>query len=311
MAHPHHEHRDHEVSKRRVHSLYGHMPHRASGGSVEHSDAREDKALVKSMVKGAALKADGGKVKARADRACRAKGGRVKKSKGHTSVNVIVAPQGGHPPVPPMVPPAMAPHPPGPPNPAMGAAPPPGTPPMMPHKAGGRVKRAWGGAMPGNGMMPARPGMPVNNMSGMRSPMPMQPGPMMPPTGGGAPMMPPTAGMGTGYAQPFAKGGRVKSGNTWNEGLKDGTQVQHNDSGKTADQKDGQPSRKGMRVVTFWAGGGVKRKTGGAVEHPVHGGMAPKLPSGSGGGEAKLFKAHRAAKNYARPGKTVNGGANG
>ena len=101
----------------------------------------------------------------------------------------------------------------------------------------------------------------------------------------------------------YAKGGRVKSGNTWAEGVKDGTRVQHNESGKTANQKDQPGQLNRGKVITY--------RTGGAVEHPKKGGMAPHLPSGSGGGEARMFKERRAAKNYARPGKTVNGGANG
>jgi hypothetical protein len=292
MAHPHQEHRDHKVSERRLHSLYGHMPHRASGGSVEHSDEREDKALVKSMVKGASLKAAGGKVKARADRPCRARGGKVKKAKGHTSVNVIVAPQGGG--MPPG-PPPMAMKPPMPAGPPPGA-PPPGAPPMMPHKAGGRaykkggrVKRAWGGAMPFGGMSPAMAapgatGAPVMSGVGMGAPSPMMN------NGAGAPM--------TGAPMPrqFAKGGAVKSGNTWEEGVKNGTRPQHNESGKTANQKDQPGQLNRGKVVTY--------RTGGAVEHPKKGGMAPHLPSGSGGGEARLAKRKLA---FGKPAKEVNG----
>lgn len=425
MAHPHNDLRDHKVSDRRL-SMFGGMPKRASGGSVEHSDERADKAIVKSMVKGASLKAAGGKVKARADRACRrkggkvmkrrddggavdsspppqretvttdngatvgsgmrpnpnarydprtgkvkgfARGGKVKKGKG-TNVNVIIAPQGGG--MPPGPPPGMAVKPPMMPPPGPGG-PPPGAPPMMPHKtggrayqaggrvkradggpvgdkgprrlplindsaslqralrnaegdediarikahmdkrgydttnykAGGRVKRAWGGAMPGLAMGHQMPPTATMGAAG---------GNMAPPgagvgMGAPAPMMSNVAGAG-GMQGPggmmFAKGGAVKSGNTWKEGIKDGTQVQHNDSGKTADQKDGVPSRKGMRVVTFWAGGAVKRKTGGPVFSNGKAGahMAPKLPSGSGGGEGRLAKRKLA---YGHPAKEVNG----
>lgn len=329
MSHPHNDLRDHKVSERRL-SMFGGMPHRAAGGSV--SDERQDKALVKSMVKGASLKAEGGKVKARGDRACRAKGGRVKKSKGHTSVNVIVAPQGGG--MPPGPPPGMAMKPPMPPGPPMApGGPPPGGPPMMPHKAGGRaykaggrVKRAWGGAMPGafggfgGRAMPSMMGGAGGNMApaaptmggaggNMAPPQPAggismtAPSPMMN-SGASAPMA--GASMPMGMSRPFAKGGAVKSGNTWKEGVRDGTQVQHNDSGKTANQKDGQPSRKGMRVVTFWAGGAVARKTGGPVFSNGKAGaqMAPKLPAGSGGGEGRLAKRKLA---YGRPAKEVNG----
>lgn len=148
MAHPLNEHRQHKVERSRVHTM---TKGYASGGSVKHSDAAEDKKLVKGMVKKAALRADGGAVKARADRPARKKGGRVKKS--NTTVNVIT---GGHAPVaglgaamPPPGPPPMAAAPPAmPPRPMM---PPPGAPgpgapglppgPMMPppHRDGGRV----------------------------------------------------------------------------------------------------------------------------------------------------------------------------
>ena len=105
------------------------------------------------------MRADGGKVMARADKAPRrARGGHVKKG-GKTNVNVIVAP--GHhgmpggpmmppgpamagappmPPKPPMAPPA--------PGPAMGAPPmpPPGMGGMPPRKRGGRVNKMFGDA---------------------------------------------------------------------------------------------------------------------------------------------------------------------
>src|SRR5690242_3181513 len=89
MAHPHSEHRQHIVEKRRV----GHLTKGyASGGGV-HSDEAEDKSLIRKMVSRKALKAEGSKPKHRADRPGRAHGGRVKKGKGSTHVNVIVAPQ--------------------------------------------------------------------------------------------------------------------------------------------------------------------------------------------------------------------------
>lgn len=56
----------------------GGMPMRGGAG---HEDAKEDRAMIKSMVKPSALEG-------------RARGGNVK-PKHHTSVNVIVAPQGG------------------------------------------------------------------------------------------------------------------------------------------------------------------------------------------------------------------------
>lgn len=155
--HPHNEHRQHKVEKRRVaHLTKGY----ATGGSV-HSDEPEDKALIKKMVRRKALKAEGAKPKHRADRPNRASGGRVKKGKG-TNVTVVVAPQqhdgqGAMPHMPPAMPPpppAMA-SPPPPMHPPMmpppGAMPPgmpPGGPPgMMPRKSGGRATYAKGGAV--------------------------------------------------------------------------------------------------------------------------------------------------------------------
>jgi hypothetical protein len=166
-----------------------------------------------------------------------------------------------------------------------------------PHRAsGGRVKHGkkhgtnvnvivapqGGHAGLGGAPMAAAPPAPPQ---GAPAPMPR---PMMPPPGGASPpgaapmpspgMMGPRARGGRAYAA----GGRVKSGPAWEEGKRNGTQVQHNESGKTANQKD-QPSQLNRgKVVTFM--------TGGAVEHPKKGGMAPKLAGGAGGGEARLQK---------------------
>jgi hypothetical protein len=76
---------------------------------------------------------------------------------------------------------------------------------------------------------------------------------------------------------PRASGGRtVKSGPAWDEGRKNGTQVQH-DPGKN-DKKD----MNRPRVVSFMAGGRVEAKQGVA--------KATKLPGGAGGGEGRLSK---------------------
>lgn len=152
MSHPMNEHRSHKVQKNRVGHITGGMasgkekspdtPRRAAGGAVK-----------------APMRADGGPVRARADKVNRAKGGGVGKS---TTVNVIVSPQKGEqgpppisalpppppmPPKPPMAPPAPAPM--GPPPAGLGGMPP------MPHahggrayKKGGAVKRADGGKVP-------------------------------------------------------------------------------------------------------------------------------------------------------------------
>lgn len=249
MAHPFHEHRQ----TKKEHSRVGHITKGyAKGGAVKHSDEAEDRKLIRSMVKKADLKAEGGKVKHRMDKPHRAKGGRVGKGKNNsrTIVNVIA---GGHP---------------------AGGAVPPG-PPMGP---------------PPMGVAPGAP----------PTPPPMAARPMMPP---GAGMSPPGAG---GPPMPMrARGGKVHKPHgspVFNESLRDGTQVQHNDSGKSDLGRDNYPRGK---AVTFKSGGRVRHfyARGGAVESPQGVAPATKLPGGSGGGEARLAKEHRAVRNYAKPAK--------
>ena len=139
---------------------------RKRGGSVEgkkprmrldrpsrHSDEKEDRQLIKKMVKPEDLRPE------------RAKGGSVKSKKG-TTVNVIIAPQGGDkpgmpqgmPPGPPMPPPSVVPPPvarPIPPMPPQGMPQTPmGGPPGMMRKDGGSVHKypeMDAGAMSGPG----------------------------------------------------------------------------------------------------------------------------------------------------------------
>lgn len=95
-----------------------------------------------------------------------------------------------------------------------------------------------------------------------------------------------------------AKGGRVNQGSpVFEESRRAGTKVQHNDSGKTDLGKSNYPRGK---VVTFACGGKVKsfRAYGGKVESPQGVAKASRLPGGSGGGEARLVKAKRAAREY-------------
>ena len=272
MAHPHNEHRQHKVERRRVeHITKGY----ASGGGV-HADEAEDKKLIRKTVKSSAMKAEGKAPKHRMDK--RARGGRTK-HKG-TTVNVIV-----------------------------------------PH--------AEGGAMP---MHPAMAGPPPM-AAAPAAPPPMALRPMMPPGGppmGGPGPMPPGMPIRRSGGRAYASGGGVKDGLAWEEGLKAGTQVQHADG-----KSDGKDVGRG-RVVTFWAGGKVKRKSGGKVGQtsgtagastPYHesvprvkpleagidkprrakgGGVevpagaypATKLGGGSGGGEARLEKEKRARRDY-------------
>ncbi len=220
MSHPFDEHRQTKVE----HSRVGHITKAyAKGGAVKHSDEKQDRKLVKSMID-KAIHPEGKKAKHRMDRPHRAKGGRVKKGNAKTIVNVIT---GGHP--------AAGAVPPGPPPPPMGiAGPPPGGPPVA-----------------------AKP-------------------PMMPPPGG-APMI------------GRAKGGRVNQGSAvYEEGKSSGTQVQHSDGKGTANRPENLNRKK---VITFASGGRVRRFEATDKISP-----ATKLPGGGGGGEARLAKAHRAAR---------------
>lgn len=300
MAHPHNHLRSHKVEHSRVSHL---TKHYAKGGMAKHSDEAEDRKLIKSLVKKASLKAEGGKAKHRMDRPHRAKGGRVKKGNAKTIVNVIA---GGHPasgavpPGPPMGPPPMGVAPAAPPMPPpMAARPPmpppggpPGGPPMPMRAKGGRIRRADGGDVSdknrqlGQGMLRAL--VPIEKKYGN--------------------------GMQTAQRQQmdeiYSKVGRARGGKVhkphgspvFNESLRDGTQVQHNDSGKSDLGRDNYPRGK---AVTFESGGRVRHfyARGGAVESSDSVAPATKLPGGSGGGEARLAKEKRAARNYARPAK--------
>ncbi len=148
MAHPcGNENRADKVMKDRVGKI---TKGYATGGGV-HSDEAEDISLIRKKVKKSALRADGGSVKARADKVSRAKGGRVHKGGKGNHVNVIVAPS----PKPPMMPPAppmTAGPPPMPPKPPMMAGSPSGPPmggvggmpPMPPRSDGGRAYKKGG-----------------------------------------------------------------------------------------------------------------------------------------------------------------------
>lgn len=154
-------------------------------------------------------------------------------------------------------------------------------------------------------------------------PMPMgiagpPPGAMPPPVAAKPPMMPPPGPPPGGPPMPMrARGGAVKS-----KGMNVGTKVSHSNG------KSDLPDMNRKRVVTFKAGGAVKSFTvradggsvdikpvgptgrerigpdgkvsgfarGGRVESPNGVAKATMLPGGGGGGEARLAKAHRAAR---------------
>jgi hypothetical protein len=137
--HPFNEHRSHKVSKNRV----SHITHGAASAKAE-TDIKPRRATG-GAVKSVPMRADGGPVKARADKVGRAKGGRVK----GTTVNVIVAPKGQD-----QAAPAMAAPPPMPPRPPMAppiapapmaaAAPGVGGMPLPPRSDGGRAYKKGG-----------------------------------------------------------------------------------------------------------------------------------------------------------------------
>jgi hypothetical protein len=337
MAHPHNEHRQHKVERSRVAKMTkGYAaggavqetavaPKRAKGGAVKKTAMRMTGGAVKhradKRARGGKVKRrdDGGRVqnmqsladagipstytrgasdsqlnsaaqalqslKAQSQAQGRARGGKVK-HKGAT-VNIINSP-GQHPGMPPVMPP------PG----LAGAMPPrpPMAPPPMP-PAGAMPPMPPPGAMPPGGAMPPRPGM-------------------MPPPG--MPMR--------------ARGGRIKDGPTWKDGLNAGTPVQHSDGkqdGKNIGRGKVVTFKTGGGVVSFRAGGGgvgqtpghsgpgtsykptykrtkehlvpsVARAMGGKIEAPKGVAKATELPGGAGGGEARLAKEHRAARDYKR-----------
>ena len=183
--------------------------HRATGGKASHPDVAEDKALIKKMVKGEALKhrKHGGEVPGNNEvtgtrptggRMARATGGKT--GKGKTNINIIIGrghegqqPGGMMPPmpappmggIPPMGPPPGMPAG-GPPMPPAPMGPPPGMPPMG-RKTGGRVAKWGGGAM--GGQMGHMGGMPMGGMP-MGGQMGGQPGVLRGGPMGGMPMMP-------------------------------------------------------------------------------------------------------------------------
>lgn len=159
-------------------------------------------------------------------------------------------------------------------------------------KKGGRVKSAKGstvnvvigshgppqapvaGLAPPPAIVPPPIGLPAAPPP--RPPMAGPPGPGLGPVP--LPGMPPRSHGGRTYA----KGGGVKGSKVYEDGKRAGTQVSH-DLGKN---DLGDLGRK--KPITF--------KTGGAIEHPQKGGMAPPLPGGAGGGLARIAKEKRAAR---------------
>jgi hypothetical protein len=274
MAHPMNDKRDHKVQHARVKDITaacgGGM---STGGSATGVIAKQQRMLGKVP-----QRADGGAVKARADRPARARGGRLgkKKSGGKHTVNVIVAPHapapaGGAPPMPhPMVPGVAAGPPPGGPPPAGGPPPMPprpmGAPPM------GGAPGPGGPGIPGAGMLP--PGVPP---PGIRY------------TGG----------------RTYKKGGAVFSGTAGKAAFttKGKPKASSNDAdSQTAGAGKGRtpisrsfPSNK-QDTPNIGRGSVVTKATGGPISSQ-HAKMGPKFMGGGMGGIAKLQKEKRAIKS--------------
>jgi len=149
-----------------------------------------------------------------------------------------------------------------------------------PHRAhGGKVGKGSGKTQVniivgrGNDQPPAiMPPPPAPPMAAAPPPRPPMPPPGPPP--GAAPppgMMPPRANGGRAYA----KGGAVKSGRTWEEGRKNGTQISH------------APGKNDSALIDH-SRAKLTRKTGGKVE--AGSGMGPKMHAGAYTGEGRLEK---------------------
>lgn len=314
MSHPYGHLRQHHVESERAHKLtHGY----ARGGMAKHADEAEDRKMVHGMVKPAALKADGKKAKHRLDKRARGKvkhradGGEAEEARdagtrhlrdqaqrhaaerkagltgdnarqAHKTKNAAIGAGIG----------ALA----GSPTLAAGS-------PVGPiagalygakegwnadeHKRGGRVHRARGGKVSkkgttvnimiegkGDGAQPMP--VPVPAPAAAAPPMPMRP-PMMPPPGaapgGPPPGMPPMIGRKRGGAV------KMKSGPAWEEGLKNGTPVEH-----APGKNDGALIDHSRAALT--------RKHGGRASYP--------LSAGADSGPGRLQRT-RAQKGFHAP----------
>lgn len=99
--------------------------------------------------------------------------------------------------------------------------------------------------------------------------------PMAAPPGAPPPGMPPAMPM-------RAKGGRIKSGPAWDEGVRNGTQPKNS------------PGKNDTKDIGRWQP--ITYARGGKVESPQGVDKATKLPGGSGGARARLVKERRAEK---------------
>jgi|SRR5215472_7700878 len=322
MAHPYNEHRDHHVQHRRVHPITHGLAH----GGYAHSAPGSSNVSIRKAVSEVTHRAAGGRVKHRADRprrtkggrahgepekfvkeqkmlkhptlrpyegapdndksVHRARGGRTKGKKAHTTVNVMVSPHTG---APPLGGAAL-------PIPPPGAVPPPIRPPMA-----------------------GPPALPPGPSPGLAAPMARPPAVSPVATPG---LLPRTRG---GRVSRFARGGKVTDGPAYQEGKK----------ARPVDHAPGKQDRMDIgrkKVITYKHGGRVQhaglgthhtikphhgKASGGleppsgathghGVEAPHHpkkglgpitsdkGPMSPDFNKGAGGGGARLLKRKRA-----------------
>jgi hypothetical protein len=124
--------------------------------------------------------------------------------------------------------------------------------------------------------------------------------PPMPPMAGGPPGMPPP-----GMPPIRARGGRIKSGPAWEEGLRNGTQPAKDRPNN--DDADVIREHRGVKKVrTFRHGGKVANVS--RDEKPALSGSAegkrnpfPKMHHAGGGGLGRLEKAHKARRGVSAP----------
>lgn len=163
---------------------------------------------------------------------------------------------------------------------------------------------------PGGGAAP--PPMPAGIAPAeMAPPPPAPPMAMKPPMPGLGAGMPPPPGMpmrksggrvqtpaGSGVAKNTRDAEKNHGSPVFNQSIRNGTQI----SGTGNNKSDGKDLDRG-RAVSFKSGGKVKSfyASGGKVESPQGVAPATKLPGGGGGGEARLVKAKRAARDYHGP----------
>lgn len=165
---------------------------------------------------------------------------------------------------------------------------------------GGRVGKKGKGATHVNvivGGQHAPP--PAPPMMGPPPAPPVAAAPPAPPPGGMPGLGGPPPGMGPMRARGGlieaprrARGGGVKDGPAWKEGLKSGTHVQHSDA-------------KSVDIKNMNRGKPITYASGGKVEAPQGVESASKLPGGSGGGEGRIAKARK--YGFGKPMKEVDG----